>query len=137
MTIKTNEQIVKEAKAYLTKTSNHLYTTKGGFIYKVITFERDDKFYYITLTIGNGRVMLNVKNLEENMTHYIQNYGNNALNVLKDSIYPRYQETKSLPYFKKMRELSKEILSKISLDNKANAELIEDIKSRLTEFELK
>lgn len=35
---KTKSQIEKEALAYLTKTSNHVFVTESGHLYKIVPF---------------------------------------------------------------------------------------------------
>lgn len=130
---KTKSQIEKEAMAYLTKTSLHAFTTNDGYIYKVITFESEGKRYYATIMLGNGKVLINTKEvLSDRQFAY---YGNNSLSVLKASLFPTWYKTQSIPNFKKLKGLVADIQKEIKVDNKLNAELAEKIKLRLTELE--
>jgi predicted Zn-dependent peptidase len=130
---KTKSQIEKEAIAYLNKTSLHAFTTNDGYIYKVITFESEGKRYYATIMLGNGKVLINTKEvLSDRQFAY---YGNNSLNVLKASLFPTWYKTTSIPNFKKLKALVADIQKEIKVDSKLNAELAEKIKTRLTELE--
>jgi len=130
---KTKSQIEKEAIAYLTKTSLHAFTTNDGYIYKVITFESEGKRYYATIMLGNGKVLINTKEvLSDRQFAY---YGNNSLSVLKSSLFPSWYKTVSIPNFKKLKALVADIQKEIKVDNKLNTELAEKFKLRLTELE--
>jgi hypothetical protein len=130
--IKTIEEIRKSAKAYLTKTSKHLLATADGYLYKIESFERDGKLYYATIFMGNGKVIINVSEaISDRQYSYV---GNNALSILQQNIFPAYLKTVSLPYFKKMRAIIKDLMLEISTDNVKNKDLAEKFKTRLPEL---
>jgi hypothetical protein len=133
MKTKSRNEIVKLAAAYLNKTSNHLFTTADGYLYKIETFEREGKLYYATIFLGNGKVIVDVK--EAISERQFTWYGNNTLNVLQQELFPKYFKAKSIPYFKKMKEIIKDLMSELKVNNADNKELIEKIKTRLPELE--
>ena len=131
--MKTKEQVSTEINNYLNKTSNHLFITESGHMYKIQSFEREGKLYYATITLGKGFVSINVKEALNDRTYSW--YGNNSLDVLKNVVFPSYQKSKSIPYFKKMRELVTELMSEIQIDNTLNKDLVEKIKAMLPQLE--
>jgi hypothetical protein len=102
-------------------------------MYKIQTFEREGKRYYATITLGKGFVSINVKEALNDRTYSW--YGNNSLDVLKNVVFPSYQKSKSIPYFKKMRELMTGLMSEIQVDNSLNKDLVEKIKAMLPQLE--
>lgn len=131
--MKTQEQVSIEINNYLNKASNHLFITESGHMYKIQTFEREGKRYYATITLGKGFVSINVKEALNDRTYSW--YGNNSLDVLKNVVFPSYQKSKSIPYFKKMRELMTGLMSEIQVDNSLNKDLVEKIKAMLPQLE--
>jgi hypothetical protein len=131
--MKTQEQVSIEIKNYLNKTSNHLFVTESGHMYKIQSFEREAKLYYAAITLGKGVVSINVKEALHDRTYAW--YGNNSLDVLKAVVFPSYQKSKSIPYFKKMRELMTELMAEIQIDNSLNKDLVEKIKTMLPQLE--
>lgn len=130
---KTKLQIEKEALAYLTKTSLHVFKTNSGYLYKIITFENEGKHYYATIMLGNGKVLINTQEvLSDRQFAY---YGNNSINVLKSSLFPTWYKTQSIPNFKKMRALIAEFKNEIKVDNKSNTELAEKMQKKLIDLE--
>jgi hypothetical protein len=127
--MKTKEEIINGVKKYLTKTSNHLFTTKAYEFYKVEMIERDDKIYRVYIGINNGNVIIRTEQVGWN-----DYYQNNLLNLIQSSTFPTYYETKSIPYFKKMRAFVKEIMSEVKVDNKANLELAEKMKGKISDL---
>lgn len=121
--MKTKEQVLKLASAYLSKTSQHLFTTEDGKFFKIETIEQDGKLYYVTIKIGD-KVVVNVQEVVSEMSFKF--YGNNTLNVMKGNLFPQHTKIKSIPYFKKMKSLIKEIMVDVSTDNKKNL-LLSDI----------
>lgn len=131
---KTKSQIEKKALAYLTKTSNHVFVTESGYLYKIIPFVSEGTNYYATIYIGKDSVVINTKEvLSDRQFAY---YGNNSLNVLKGLLFPKYDKTKSIPNFKKMREFVALISNDLKVDSKSNKELSDKIKDKIKEFEL-
>jgi predicted double-glycine peptidase len=127
--MKTKEEILNGVKKYLTKTSNHLFTTKAHDFYKVEMIERDDKIYRVYIGIKNANVTIRTEQIGS-----YDYWQNNLLNLIQSSTFPTYYETKSIPYFKKMREFVKEIMSEVKVDNKANLELAEKMKDKISDL---
>lgn len=120
--MKTLEQKLEETKNYLAKSEQHLFVVNDKTITKVITFTKLDVLYYAKLQITGDNVYLNAYSADTMKW--------NAKNIL----FPQYVKTKSIPYFKKMRELVELIEGKIQYgDNKI---LIEEIKSYVKTIEL-
>ena len=95
METKTKNTIGK-AIAYLTKTSNHLFVTAEGYLYKIETFERDGKQYYVKFIMGKGKSIVQVNELDKQFAWR----GSNTLNVIQNELFPIYFKTQSIPYFK-------------------------------------
>ena len=120
--MKTLEQKNSEAKAYIAKSAQHLFVINEKTFYKVISFTIDGKLHYATLTIAGENVSINVINTNRYKWEFKQN------------LFPQYVKTKSIPYFKAMRELVEIVEAEISLtDNKA---LVEKIKEKVKTLEL-
>lgn len=124
--MKTKEQILNDVKKYLTKTSQHLFTTKVYDFYKVELIEREDKLYRVYITINKDKVNIRTEQIAP-----LGYYTTNLLNLTQSAIFPTYYETKSIPYFKKMREFVKEIMSEVTVDNKANQELANKMSAKI------
>ena len=119
--MKTLEQSIKETQDYVTKSAEHLFVVNDNILTKVIAFTKDDVGYYAKLTIVKDKVYLDV-------------YKNRGLKwEAKNWLFPVYVKTKSIPYFKKMRELVKMIESEISVTD--NVALIEKISHRLHDLQ--
>jgi hypothetical protein len=120
--MKTQEQKQQEAKAYIAKSAQHLFVINEKTFYKVISFTRDGQLHYATLVIAGENVSINVINTNRYKWEFKQN------------LFPQYVKTKSIPYFKAMRELVALVEAEISLtDNKA---LVEKIKEKVKTLEL-
>ena len=131
---KTKSQIEKQALAYLNKTSLHAFVTNDGYIYKIITFQNEGKHYYATIMLGKGKVLINTQEVVSD--RQFAYYGNNTLNVLQSNLFPTWYKAKSIPNFKKLKEVIAEIQKEIKVDSKSNAELAEKIKLKLADLEL-
>jgi len=121
--MKTQEQKLQDSKNYISKSAQHLFVVNDKTILKVIPFERDGYKFVGRLMITGEHVELRTRSLMSAMKW-----------VLQDYLFPKYVKTKSIPYFKKMRELVSIIEKEINaVDNKV---LIEKIKTHLKEVEL-
>lgn len=120
--MKTLEQKLNDTQDYLAKSAQHLFVVNDTQLTKVIPFTRDDKKYFAKLVINNDKVYLN--------TYSSETMKWDAKNIL----FPQYVSTKSIPYFKKMRELVELIESEI--EHGKNTELIEKISHRLKSLEI-
>ena len=125
--MKTQEQKNLEAKAYIAKSAQHLFVMNEKTYYKIIPFTRDGQLHYATITIAGENVSINVINTNRYKWEF------------KQSLFPQYVKTKSIPYFKAMRELVNMVEAEISIsdtrihDNKA---LSEKIKTKLKSLDL-
>lgn len=120
--MKTLEQKNLEAKAYIAKSTQHLFVMNEKTYYKIISFTRDGQLHYATLTIAGENVSINVINTNRYKWEF------------KQHLFPQYVKTKSIPYFKAMRELVSIVEAEINLtDNKA---LVEKIKTKVKSLEL-
>jgi hypothetical protein len=116
--MKTQEQKLSEAKAYIAKSAQHLFVMNEKTYYKIIPFTRDGQLHYATLSItGNSNVSINVINASRYKWE------------LKQYLFPQYVKTKSIPYFKAMRELVDMVEKEINLTD--NKELVQKIKNRV------
>ena len=121
--MKTQEQKLQDSKNYISKSAQHLFVVNDKTILKVIPFEQDGYKFVGRLMINGNHVELMTRSLTSAMKWDLQDY-----------LFPKYVKTKSIPYFKKMRELVAMIETEINaVDNKA---LIEKIKEQLKEVEL-
>lgn len=120
--MKTLEQKNLEAKAYIAKSTQHLFVMNEKTYYKIISFTRDGQLHYATLTIAGENVSIKVINTNRYKWEF------------KQHLFPQYVKTKSIPYFKAMRELVSMVEAEINLtDNKA---LVEKIKTKVKSLEL-
>jgi len=134
MKTKTKQQIETEVSNYLNKTSKHLFVTESGYYYKIITFKRNEKEYYATLLFNNDNFQINDQEIVSD--NYYNYYGNNTTNMIKHMLFPEYYKTKSIPFFKKMKNLIKEIEQEITSDNTTNKALIDKFKTKIVELQL-
>jgi hypothetical protein len=120
--MKTLEQKQKEAQEYIAKSAQHLFIVNDKIITKIISFTKDDKLQYAKLTIIGDRVSIDVVRTNQMKWDY------------KQTLFPQYVKTKSIPYFKKMKELVSMIEKEITLDD--NKALIEKVKALTSTLEL-
>jgi hypothetical protein len=119
--MKTQEQKEKDAKNYVANSAQHLFVVNDKFILKVIPFMEDEIQYCGKLLVHADKVTLDVYKMDVKWE-------------MKYRLFPQYVKTKSIPYFKKMREIVEMVNTEInSKDNKA---LIEKIKEKVKEFEV-
>lgn len=120
--MKTLEVKLNETKDYLAKSAQHLFVVNDNQITKVITFAKDGKEFFAKLVIQNDKVYLSTYSAEQMKWD------------AKYILFPQYVKTKSIPYFKKMREIVDLVQAKIQHgDNQA---LIEEIKTQVKSLEL-
>lgn len=109
--MKTQEQKIQEAKAYIANSAQHLFLMNDKIYFKIIPITKDGKLEYITLTINGDNVSINVINT------------NRYKWELKQHLFPQYVKTKSIPYFKAMKELVGFIQSEIDLTDVKSLEV--------------
>jgi hypothetical protein len=120
--MKTLEVKLNETKEYLAKSAQHLFVVNENQITKVITFTRDGKEYFTKLVIQNDKVYLNT-------------YPSGQMKWdVKYTLFPQYVKTKSIPYFKKMREIVELVEAKIQVGD--NTALIGEIQEKVKSLEL-
>lgn len=118
--MKTQEQKEKDAKNYIANSAQHLFVVNEKFITKVISFVEEGTQYYGKLTISPDNVRLDVYKMGYKWE-------------IKQVLFPQWVETKSIPYFKKMRELVE--IVELGINSKDNKALIETIKEKVKDFE--
>lgn len=122
--MKTLEQKIQDRNNYLNKSVQHLFIVDTKTITKAITFVENDIQYYAKLEI--------VPNVTVRLKVYT-NSGSMKWDI-KQTLFPQYVKTKSIPYFKQMREIVKVVEAEIK--NGDNKELIEKIKLLSKDIEL-
>lgn len=127
---KTQEQLTSEINAYLTKTSQHLFSVDNKLI-TFVPFKDGSQDAYATIIISNDKISITTQLMLSDYTYTA--YGNNSLSVCKNSCFPQYQKTSSIPYFKKMKALVAEIKPQLSLNREQNKELSEKYSPMVTE----
>lgn len=120
--MKTLEVKLNETKDYLAKSAQHLFVVNDNQITKVITFTQDGKEYFAKLVIQNDNVYLSTYSAEQMKWD------------VKYTLFPQYVKTKSITYFKKMREIVELVEGKIKASD--NQALIEEIKAKVKSLEL-
>jgi hypothetical protein len=121
--MKTLEQKLEHTRNYVSKSAQHLFVVNDNTILKVIPFIQNDTTLVARLMITGDKVELKVRTYNAAMKW-----------DMKDYFFPKYVKTKSIPYFKKMRELVEMIESEVNALN--NDALIEKIKLRVKDLEL-
>ncbi len=134
MKTKTKQEIITQVEQYLDKTTLHLYVTESGHLYKILPLYNEGKLYIATIMIGKDNVIINTK---EAVTDYMyKTYGNGTANVIKKGLFPDYYKTKSIPNFKRFKNLIDEIKADIKFTSIDNKDLINMIKIKTIELEL-
>lgn len=123
--MKTQEQKNQDAKNYINKSAQHLFIVNDNVLTKVITFTQDDVDYYAKLEINTA---INSVNLRVRKTNEYYKWD------MKEVLFPQYVKTKSIPYFKQMRQLVRVI--EFEINNGDNKALIEKIKELSKGIEL-
>ena len=119
---KTQEQLTSEINAYITKTSQHLFSVDNKLI-TFVPFKDGSQDAYATIVITNDKISIFAQLMLSDYTY--NTYGNNSLNLCKNVCFPQYQKASSIPYFKKMKALVAEITPQLTLKSEQNYELSE------------
>jgi hypothetical protein len=127
---KTQEQLTSEINAYITKTSQHLFSVDNKFI-TFVPFKDGSQDGYATIIISDDKISITTQLMLSDYAYTA--YGNNSLNVCKNSCFPQYQKTSSIPYFKKMKILVAEIKEHLTLNREQNKELSEKYSPMVSE----
>jgi hypothetical protein len=127
---KTQEQLTSKINAYITKTSQHLFSVDNKLI-TFVPFKDGSQNAYATIIISDDKISITTQLI---LSDYMYNsYGNNVLNVCKNTCFPQHQKTSSIPYFKKMKALVAEIKPQLSLRSDLNKELSEKYSPMVSE----
>ena len=118
--MKTIEQKAKEVKDYVNNSSQHLFIADDTTLFKIIPYTKDDIDYCAKIMINTKTKKVAVKTVKTNMIK----------GELKHELFPTYVKTKSIPYFKKMRE----IIAKITIVD--GMVMVPDLEKEITELEL-
>lgn len=96
----TNEIVKMSMKNYLVKTQKHLFmqgVDKHEYIIKIVS--KGNKIYTIRFDINLKLVDIVISDIDR----YIKIWDKNAKNVMKKSLFPDYEMTKTIKHFKKIR----------------------------------
>lgn len=106
---KTN--VEQEVLNYLNKTAKHLFITDSGDFYKILNYKdkEDGKLKIAIFSFSGVNVQITTLGLE----YYINEYGGNAKNVIKNMIFTDYTNVTSIPNFKLMKEKMAEVQKKL------------------------
>jgi hypothetical protein len=118
--MKTVEQKNKETQDYLNNSAQHLFIADDITIFKLIPYTKDGIGYC-------AKIMFNTKTKKISVTTPRTNI---LKGELKHVLFPTYVKTKSIPYFKKMRD----IIAKISIVD--GLVTIPDLEKEIQELEL-
>ncbi len=118
--MKTLEQKAKEVKNYVNNASQHLFISDDTTLFKIIPYTKDGIDYCAKIMINTKTKKVAVKSVRTNMIK----------GELKHELFPTYVKTKSIPYFKKMRE----IIAKITIVDRVV--IIPELEKEIAELEL-
>jgi len=105
----TKEQMEKRIMNYLMKTSKHLFLDEQGKFFKVmVTKVNAEEWVYITARFNGDKCDVKVKPITVSEKYYYED-----LAYLQDTIFPKWESRKSIPYFKEAREKMFEILKSV------------------------
>ena len=91
--MKTQEQKSQELKNYITKSSEHLFVVNEKQIMKIIPFTVDGVDYVYQAYFADNHVSIKLRKIQYDKQYH------------KLDLFPVYVKTKSIPYFKRMREI--------------------------------
>lgn len=106
MSKKTKEQVEQEILAYTIKSGKHLFITEGGDLFKVLTFKIGESWYYTTMLFGNNKPVVNVREILSDNDY---RWSSQPLHVRKNNLFPEGHGMKSIPNFKAVRQVYKDI----------------------------
>jgi hypothetical protein len=126
--MKTTEQKQAEVLNYFDKTSQHLFVTKQGVIFKIITHKHEDKLYYSKLVINKDKFTIETREAFK--------YGMGLKQSWKHSFFPDYLEIKSIKHFKKFRTIENNLFGSLTTDNTKNQEVLDKLVTGYKFFEI-
>ena len=93
--MKTQEQKKAEVLNYFHKTSQHLFVTEQGMMFKIIPFEKEGVLYYSKLIIGKDTMKIE--------THELFKWGVRWKSNYKLDLFPDFLNIKSIKHFNKLK----------------------------------
>ena len=96
--MKTQEQKQIEILNYFTKTSQHLFVTEQGIMFKIKSFEHEGILYYSKLVINKDSIKITTDKVGNASNGWVkQDY--------KHRFFPDYLNIKSIKHFKKLNTI--------------------------------
>jgi len=123
--MKSQEQKEREVLNYLDKTSQHLFVTKQGVMFKIITFKQEGELYYSQFIIKKDTIKVVTNKVKLN--RFKRSY--------KDELFESYLEIKSIRMFKKLYDLLKNITLDLGKDDVKNQERLDKLVEHYKFFE--
>lgn len=112
--MKTQEQKEQEVLNYFDKTSQHLFVTNEGVMFKIIAFKHEDKLYYSKLVINKDKATITTKEAFK--------WGVGLKQHWKHTFFPDYLEIKAIKHFNKFRTIDSNLFGSLTPDNEKNQE---------------
>lgn len=112
--MKTQEQKEQEVLNYFDKTSQHLFVTNEGVMFKIIAFKHEDKLYYSKLVINKDKATITTKEAFK--------WGVGLKQHWKHTFFPDYLEIKAIKHFNKFRTIDSNLFASLTPDNEKNQE---------------
>ena len=126
--MKTQEQKKAEVLNYFHKTSQHLFVTEQGMMFKIIPFEKEGVLYYSKLIIGKDTMKIE--------THELFKWGVRWKSNYKLDLFPDYLNIKSIKHFNKLRTILIQLNGSLTPDNVRNKEVIDKLVKGYKYFEI-
>lgn len=114
--MKTQEQKEQEVLNYFDKTSQHLFVTNEGVVFKITTFKHEDKLYYSKLVINKNKATITTRQAFQ--------WGTGLKQSWKHTFFPDYLEIKAIKHFKKFRKIEANLFSRLTPDNEKNQDTL-------------
>lgn len=114
--MKTQEQKEQEVLNYFEKTSQHLFITNEGVIFKIIPFKHEDKFYYSKLTINKGKATITTREAFK--------WGMGLKQHWKHTFFPNDLKIKSIKHFNKFMTIYANLFEHLTPDNEKNQDTL-------------
>lgn len=125
--MKTVEQKINERNSYIKNTLPHLFVINDNRFYKIIKITKDNVDYLYKLEFNSKAFNVSVVKTDFSIlrAHF------------KEVLFPQYMEFKSIPYFKQMRALVRQIENEIMSSEKIDRDFNERMKVLVEGFEVK
>lgn len=117
--MKTEEQKNQEVFNYFDKTSQHLFVTNQGAIFKIIPFKHDGKDYYSELVIKKDKLTITTKETFK--------WGIGLKQHWKHTLFPDYLKVKSIKHFKRFTTIYSNLLGLLTPDNVQNQKSLDKL----------